>query len=576
MSPTTWIGTDTLNNTFYRSASPNVLIVTDMIPKPATLSKLNFNNTNGTFSQEVCFYQRTSVPSLPYIVSITNSYISKDGAYFYAAKQAIGFGISPEIVVMDLRSNDSLQIRQSERSLGVLLPQHEAVLTWFIGQQNRVYFPSVLRLPNGSFKQHIHELKNPDDFMNSHIDTSIYKDLGVAPHLQPFPDFYNNPNRYGLSAYEGLCLGDSTRFKLYDYHNLTAVLWHFGDSTAAGTDTSSNPRPTYLYPALGRYTVTVYATYCNHTDTLVQEIEILAPPVSPALPDTALCVGSDLPLALPAQTGNSVLWSSGDSSWSTSFSSAGWQWVEISNACFSTRDSFYVSLHEAPQSGLPTDTNGCPGDVLLLTPDAGDYSWAWQDGSTVPLSVTESGTYALLMTNACGTFVHEVQVQFRAAPVLVLNDTSRCEGQFYRIELPDTWQGAYQWNDGSSERIRILTDSGWYSAQITNPCGTASDAFYLSLVDCACHMYLPTAFTPNGDGLNDELVVITRCPLSHFQLEVYNRWGQQIFASNDIRRGWDGTYQGELLPPGSYPFLIRYVPEGRNARVEKGVVHLLR
>ncbi len=402
------------------------------------------------------------------------------------------------------------------------------------------------------------------------IPSSALEDI-IMPR---FPLHFFYPGRFSVIAND-VCFGDTARMHLYDYDNLNGIVWDFGDPlSSSNSDTVF--APTHYYSAPGTYTITAIVDYCNKADTLRKTIFVWGEPSSPALPDTALCMGSDLPLALPVQPGNSVLWSSGDSSWSTRFSSPGWQWVEISNACFSTRDSFYVSLHDAPKSGLPTDTNGCPGDVLLLTPAAGDYSWAWQDGSTAPLSVTESGTYALLMTNACGTFVHEVQVQFRAAPVLALNDTSRCEGQFYRIELADTWQGAYQWDDGSSERIRILTDSGWYSAQITNPCGTASDAFYLSLVDCECHMYLPTAFTPNGDGLNDELVVITRCPLSDFQLEVYNRWGQQIFMSNDISRGWDGTYQGELAPPGSYPFLIRYVPEGRNARVEKGVVNVLR
>jgi gliding motility-associated-like protein len=172
--------------------------------------------------------------------------------------------------------------------------------------------------------------------------------------------------------------------------------------------------------------------------------------------------------------------------------------------------------------------------------------------------------------------VHEVRVDYQQAPELSLNDTSRCEGQFYRIELPEVWQGDYLWTDGSSERIRILTDSGWYSAELSNPCGTASDDFYLRLVDCECHMYLPTAFSPNGDGLNDELVVKTRCELSSFQMEVYDRWGRLIFSSTDLNRGWEGTYRGEVVPNGSYPFLIRYTPEGRNPRVEQGVVSVLR
>ena len=374
----------------------------------------------------------------------------------------------------------------------------------------------------------------------------------------------------------GTCLGDTTVLSVSDSDFLDYAHWELEDSSGSVVLLSGG-QVRHLYPAAGSYRVRLFVQYCGlYPDTLEGEITIIAPPSSPTLPDTALCAGSDLPLAVPPQPGNSVLWSSGDSSWSSSFNSEDWHWVEISNACFSTRDSFYVTMHEPPQSGLPTDTNLCVGDVLLLTPAAGDYSWAWQDGSTVPLSVTESGTYALLMTNACGTFVHEVRAQFRTAPDFALRDTARCEGQFYRIELPDTWQGAYLWDDGSSERVRILTDSGWYSAQITNPCGIDSSSMYLSLIDCQCHMYLPNAFTPNDDGLNDELRIATRCPLSDYRMEVFDRWGRLIFVSLSLDEGWDGTFRGELLPSGAYPFVIHYTPEGRNARVEKGVVHLLR
>jgi gliding motility-associated-like protein len=353
--------------------------------------------------------------------------------------------------------------------------------------------------------------------------------------------------------------------------------WHFGDTTAGAINTGSGALIKHVYPNPGTYQVTLYVQYCGlYPDTLVQQITILGPPEPTQHPDTTLCAGSSLPLAVPVQATNLIRWSNGDSLWSTSFATGGWHWADISNACFSTRDSFYITLHEPPQSGLLSDTNLCTGEMLTLTPQPGNYTWAWQDGSTQPLTVTDAGTYALLMTNACGTFVHEVRVDYQQAPELSLNDTSRCEGQFYRIELPEVWQGDYLWTDGSSERIRILTDSGWYSAELSNPCGTASDDFYLRLVDCECHMYLPTAFSPNGDGLNDELVVKTRCELSSFQMEVYDRWGRLIFSSTDLNRGWEGTYRGEVVPNGSYPFLIRYTPEGRNPRVEQGVVSVLR
>ena len=397
---------------------------------------------------------------------------------------------------------------------------------------------------------------------------------GLQIQMPRFPMYYFYPGRFSVVAND-VCLGDTARMRLYDYDNLNSVRWDFGDPTSPN-NTDTVFAPVHFYNQPGTYTITAIADYCNKLDTLTKTIRVWGFPESPNLPDTVLCAGSSLPVALVPDSVLSIRWSNGDSLWSTSFNTGGWQWAELSNTCFSTRDSFYITLHEPPQSGLLSDTNVCAGTSLTLTPQPGDYTWQWQDGSTQPLTVTEAGTFALLMTNACGTFVHEVRVDYQQGPELNLTDTSRCEGQFYRIELPEVWQGSYQWTDGSSERIRILTDSGWYSAEVSNPCGTTNDQFYLGLADCECHMYLPTAFSPNGDGLNDELIIKTRCELSSYQMEVYDRWGRQIFTSNNLNRGWDGTFQGQDVPNGSYPFIIRYTPEGRNPRVEKGVVNVLR
>ncbi|MFN3528577.1 MAG: gliding motility-associated C-terminal domain-containing protein [Bacteroidia bacterium] len=390
----------------------------------------------------------------------------------------------------------------------------------------------------------------------------------------PIPNYLIRPSRYSIRA-QNFCLGDSSLFNLREYDNLNRVYWDFGDPANPGI-TDSSRAPAYQYLQAGTYTVTAYVEYCNRPDTLRTTITIHAPPVSPQLPDTAYCGGSALSLSLVPDSSLHYVWSTGDSSHAAQISSPGWHWVELSNVCFSTRDSFYVSEHQQPQSGLPADTTLCMGSSITYEPLPGEFDWQWQDGSRQPLIITESGSYPLLLRNACGSFVEDLRVQFEPAPSLELRDTARCEGQLHRIELPRFWQADYLWHDGLTDRIRLLDDSGWYSAQITNPCGTASDSMFYSLIDCECHLYLPNAFTPNGDGLNDELLIATRCPLSEYSMEVYDRWGKLVFRSTNLQHGWDGRYQGNPLPPGAYPFVIRYTPDGRNPRIDKGLVNLIR
>lgn len=74
-------------------------------------------------------------------------------------------------------------------------------------------------------------------------------------------------------------------------------------------------------------------------------------------------------------------------------------------------------------------------------------------------------------------------------------------------------------------------------------------------------IYLPSAFTPNGDGLNDTFGAIGE-GIEEYRLVVYNRWGESVFATDNVSAKWDGTYNGRAVPFGSYNYkLIAYGKE---------------
>jgi gliding motility-associated-like protein len=66
---------------------------------------------------------------------------------------------------------------------------------------------------------------------------------------------------------------------------------------------------------------------------------------------------------------------------------------------------------------------------------------------------------------------------------------------------------------------------------------------------------LPTAFSPNGDGKND-LLIVRGGPFKSFEFRIFNEWGNQLFITNDASQGWDGTYKGEDQPVGNYVWII--------------------
>src|SRR4030095_68081 len=91
-----------------------------------------------------------------------------------------------------------------------------------------------------------------------------------------------------------------------------------------------------------------------------------------------------------------------------------------------------------------------------------------------------------------------------------------------------------------------------------------------------CDLYIPSAFTPNGDGLNDIFKAISYCNFSGFDLQIFNRWGEKVFESHNSNTGWDGTYLGSRMLPGVYVYFISYSTASHTAKTAKGTVALIR
>jgi gliding motility-associated-like protein len=86
----------------------------------------------------------------------------------------------------------------------------------------------------------------------------------------------------------------------------------------------------------------------------------------------------------------------------------------------------------------------------------------------------------------------------------------------------------------------------------------------------------PSAFTPNGDGLNDLIGVVgTLKYYTNFSLSIYNRWGQRVFYTEDIYAGWDGIFNGTKQDLGTYFYMIYYSLEGKK-HMMKGDFQLIR
>ncbi len=110
---------------------------------------------------------------------------------------------------------------------------------------------------------------------------------------------------------------------------------------------------------------------------------------------------------------------------------------------------------------------------------------------------------------------------------------------------------------------------------VENDVGCFDTANYLFLVKADVHFYVPNAFTPNADNTNDKFL-ISYTGISTFLIQIYNRWGQLVYESNNIDDGWDGTFNQNSCQSDVYVYTIIFTDSNGEDGKQSGNVTLLR
>jgi gliding motility-associated-like protein len=115
-----------------------------------------------------------------------------------------------------------------------------------------------------------------------------------------------------------------------------------------------------------------------------------------------------------------------------------------------------------------------------------------------------------------------------------------------------------------------------YTLYAANFWGCRDTATVKVAIDYNMSEYIPNAFSPNGDGLNDEFKVFSVRYQKLLEFRVFNRWGREVFSTTDINKGWDGNYQGTPQEMGIYNYIIRVARPDGQIKTYKGDLTLLR
>lgn len=367
------------------------------------------------------------------------------------------------------------------------------------------------------------------------------------------------------------CVGDTLHLDANTQWDSIPCLWTFD-----GTDYPD--RPVVDLPLLdtGRH-VARLVLYGNPNcpDTTTTFVQVLPPPVIRFSSDTILCRGAEL----SAEDPNAILyqWSTGASTPSVTIDTAGFYSVTVTNrGCSAHADSVLVDLFPSSAVDLGADTALC-GTVSLLL-DAGQphpASYLWQDGSTNrTYTVIDDGSYWVVVTDNCTGVSDTIAVEYLEDFDIELGeDTTLCTGAELRLSAY-TPGADYRWQDGSTQAEYVVRHAGEYSVVVSNKCFSHGDRIYVAYGDCSQEVRLPTAFTPDGDGLNDRLLPVFEHPeqVQDFRMEVFDRWGGVLFVTGSLTEGWDGGN----APMGVYVVRVRHTDPDGTEHIVRAAVTLVR
>ena len=138
-------------------------------------------------------------------------------------------------------------------------------------------------------------------------------------------------------------------------------------------------------------------------------------------------------------------------------------------------------------------------------------------------------------------------------------DTSYCEVKNIEI-APKGFYESYFWQDRSTTSTYLAQEPGIYSVEAQRDECIVRDTIIISEIErnCQCKFYVPNAFSPNFDGINDFLLPLTDCTILDYEFLLFDRWGALVFQSDDPTQGWDGTYRNQQLSNNGFVYQLRY------------------
>ncbi|MBL4585826.1 MAG: PKD domain-containing protein, partial [Flavobacteriales bacterium] len=446
------------------------------------------------------------------------------------------------------------------------------------------------------------------------VELIVQTDVGCWDTIEQDIIIYPMPETDFVA--DSVCFGQPTNFTDQSSilsGTIATYNWNFG---SGATDNQQNP--TNIFPQTGYSPVTLLLTSdfgCK--DTITKNIRVYVLP-EPDFSFIDTCFEDNVDFLnlsqIPEGTNDIYDWNFGDASTSQlinpshPFPSEGfYQTKLIATSNFGCQDSITktVEIYPLPQLAFtPMPDEGCqPLEVLFdnqsfITPNYSitDYYWDFGNGlisteQEPQITYIDSGFYTVMLigTTAKGcddTLIRTDVIDVWPRPIAGFQtDRERYAMYFPKVTFEDLSFGATEWywdfSDGGTSSnqnpVYEYTEAGTYQVvqTVENDYGCDDVFSQRVIVDPAITFYIPNSFTPDNDNLNETFSGYGE-GIEEYQMWIFDRWGKQLFYSEEITNEWDGSYLGKQVESGVYVYNFLIVDVNKESHRYTGSVHLFR
>ena len=370
-------------------------------------------------------------------------------------------------------------------------------------------------------------------------------------------------------------------------------LWDFGDPASGTADTSSFKDPTHTYSSIGTYIVTLVVSSASSgcksggQDTVTFTMVVTGTVPTAAITGlTTICSGDSI--TLTASGGFNFLWNTGstDTSLTVSPQNDTVYSVIVYNGSCSDTATVNITVNPIPTATITGADTICNGTDLTLNASGGtNFLWNTNDTTaSITVSPSLNTNYSVIVSNGNCFDQDSILLIVNPSPVASAGtDVTITKGS--NTTLIANGGGTYSWSPSTGLnctdcQITIAkpetTTTYYLNVTDANGC-TNIDSVTVYVVDeTVCgEFFIPTAFSPNNDEQNEMFYVRGNC-IKDFSLVVFDRWGEKVFETTDMGKGWNGKYGDKNLNTSIFVYYVNATLSNGDQISKKGTITLIR